>query len=204
MLVGLGTGRTASHFIHALAARVHEGLQVVSVATSLRSFSLAQQLGIPVREMADIATLDLVVDGADEVSTQRELIKGGGGALLREKILAHCCQKFLILIDETKCVEKLGAFGLPLEIVPFGYAATLKTISSLGHEVTLRRNAEGNPLVNDNGHYAADLRFPATLEDPAALHRQLLTLPGVIETGLFLDLFPQILCIHKDGTLKTW
>lgn len=204
MLLGLGTGRTASHFIQALAARVQEGLQVTAVATSLRSFALAQKLGISVLDMDDTPAIDLVVDGADEVTLQKQLVKGGGGALLREKILAGCSKKVLILIDETKCVQELGAFGLPLEIVPFGYAATLQKISSLGYRVQLRHTPEGLPLENDNGHYAADILFQAPIKEPIDLHLQLLEIPGVIETGLFLNLSPLILCVYQDGTLKSW
>ncbi len=203
MLLGLGTGRTASHFIQALAARVQEGLCVTAVATSLRSFALAQKLGIPVLEMNDTPSIDLVVDGADEVTAQKEIIKGGGGALLREKILAYCSKKALILVDETKYVNALGAFGLPLEIVPFGYAATLQKIASLGHQVHLRCTPTGQPLENDNGNYAADIRFTTLLKTPASVHRQLLEIPGVIETGLFLDFSPTILCVYQDGTLKS-
>jgi ribose 5-phosphate isomerase A len=192
MKLGLGSGRTAEHFVRFLGERVRAGLDVVGVPTSDRTAELARELGIPLTSLDETPELDLDVDGADEIDPELRLIKGGGGALLREKIVAAASKRMLVLGDPSKTVKALGAFPLPIEVVPFGLAATRRAIDRAVGELLLSpkielRRANGDPFVTDGGHYILDASF-GRIPDPEALARALEATPGVVDHGLFLGL----------------
>jgi ribose 5-phosphate isomerase A len=184
MIVGLGTGSTAYWAIRKIGERVQRGLNIKAVASSMASEQLAKEWDIPLIPFADIQYIDITIDGADEADEKHNLIKGGGGALLREKILAYNSKKFIVVIDESKLVPQLGRFPLPVEIVPFAADFTLNHINKLGGVPELRRTGEQN-YVTDNGNFIADCRFNK-IANPEFLNRQLHDIPGVVETGLFL------------------
>lgn len=187
MLLGLGTGSTADHALELLGDRVAEGLAITGVPTSERTAARARGLGIPLQQFEPGLRLDLAIDGADEVSPQLDLIKGLGGALLREKQVESCAERLVIIIDDSKLVERLGRGPLPVEVATEEADATLAALRALGCEVVLRREA-GAVFVTDNGNWIAHLRFADGIPDPAALDARLQALPGVIDTGLFLGM----------------
>ncbi|MEX6508551.1 ribose-5-phosphate isomerase RpiA [Jiella sp. M17.18] len=203
MKLGIGTGSTAEAFVRALAARVRDGLKVVGVATSERTEALCRQLKVPTTSLEAMPHLDLTVDGADEVDPQLRLIKGGGGALLREKIVAAASDRMLVIADASKKVDELGAFPLPIEINGFGMVATYLAIQKaaqrlgLEGEITLRRTGE-SPFITDSGHLILDASF-GRIPDPEALSRALHAVPGVVEHGLFLDLASEVLLAGDAG-----
>jgi ribose 5-phosphate isomerase A len=186
MRLGLGTGSTAARFVRLLGERVRGGLQVRGVATSEATARLARELGIPIDEL-DERELDLAVDGADEIDPQLRLIKGAGGALLREKMVAAAARRLVVIADSRKRVAVLGAAPLPVEVVRFGWAATGRHVAALGGVPELRRGVDGAPLVTDEGHYLFDCRFGA-IAQPAELAAALAAIPGVVEHGLFIGL----------------
>ena len=181
--VGLGTGSTARYFIEGLAARVRHGLTVQAVVTSLESRALAEAGGIPITERAD-GSLDLAVDGADEIDPAVNCVKGRGGALLREKIVAHASRRFVLIADESKLVGRLGRGPVPIEVLPFLWEATSRSIESLGGRPELRM-APGGPFTTDNGNLVLDTSF-GTVD--AGLGVALHAIPGVIEHGLFFGM----------------
>lgn len=184
-IVGLGTGSTAKYVVLALAERVRAGLRITGVPTSRQTADLARQAGIPLIEQEDSWTIDRAIDGADQVDPQLNLIKGGGGALLKEKIVAATARQVIIIVDYTKRVPYLGLpTPLPVEVVPFGWGNTARQIERLGANVVLRERG-GKAFVTETGHYILDLHIDR-IEDPAALERQLSGIPGVVETGLFV------------------
>ncbi len=187
MLLGLGTGSTADHALELLGERVAEGLAITGVPTSERTAARARELGIPLQPFEPGLRLDLAIDGADEVSSQLDLIKGLGGALLREKQVESCAERLVIIIDDSKLVERLGRGPLPVEVAPAEADAMLATMRALDCEASLRREA-GAVFVTDNGNWIAHLRFADGIPDPAALDARLQALPGVIDTGLFLGM----------------
>jgi ribose 5-phosphate isomerase A len=193
MRLGLGTGSTAAHFVDLLAERVRQGLEVVCVATSEATRLQAERAGMRITTLDDVPQLDLTIDGADEVDGELRLIKGGGGALLREKIVAHASVRMVVIADRSKLVERLGAFPLPIEVVPFGLTATRMAVEAeaarlgLAGRIELRLNATGKPFVTDGGHYILDAAFGA-IPDPVALSGRLGDIPGVVEHGLFIGL----------------
>jgi len=203
MKLGLGTGSTAAAFIDGLGARVREGLSVTCVATSNATQSRAEALGIPLGDLDSVGELHLTVDGADEIGPSLSLIKGGGGALLREKIVAMASQRFVIIADESKLVGQLGAFPLPVEVEPFGAQFTRRMIAMVGREagchgdVTLRTGADGL-FRTDGGHYIADCAFDV-IPDSALLGDMLAMVPGVIEHGLFIGIADAALIAGADG-----
>jgi ribose 5-phosphate isomerase A len=186
-VVGLGTGTTASYFIRFLGERVRAGLRVRCIPSSEDSRDLAACLGIPLTNFEECPGIDVTIDGADEISPALELIKGHGGALLREKIVASASRKVVIIADSSKQVRRLGRFPLPVEVVPFAQALMAKRISALGATVLLRKGDDGMPFVTDEGHHILDCGF-GRITDPAALAAFLDRLPGVQEHGLFLDM----------------
>jgi ribose 5-phosphate isomerase A len=200
MVVGLGTGSTAYFAIERLGERVKEGLRVRGIATSEQSLSLAVQFGVPLVDFADVARIDLTIDGADEVDPAFNLTKGGGGALLREKIVASASELEVIVVDETKLVDRLGAFPLPVEVVPFGWRLTQKHLAALGCEAVLRRVQE-NPYVTDNGNYILDASF-GRIGDPPDLERRIRGICGVVECGLFIGLAHRIVIGREDGSVE--
>jgi ribose 5-phosphate isomerase A len=200
MTVGLGTGSTVFFTLQRLGDRVRDGLRIRGIPTSEATAQLARQFGIPLTTFADVAELDLAIDGADEVSPDLHLIKGGGGALLREKLVATAARRLIIVADVSKRAPVLGAFPLPVEVVPFAHAGTARRISAAtGCTPALRRRHEGGaPFITDNGNYIYDLP-PGPIADPPGLHRHLKLLPGVIETGLFIGMAERVIFGSPSG-----
>jgi len=192
MRLGIGTGSTAEEFVRLLAEKVAGGLKVEGVPTSERTARLCVELGVRLKSLDELPELDLTIDGADEVDGRLRLIKGGGGALLREKIVASASQRMIVIADESKVVETLGAFKLPIEVNPFGLAATRiaieKTASRLGLSgpIALRTSGDG-PFMTDGGHYILDASF-GRIPDADALASKLNDIPGVVEHGLFINM----------------
>jgi ribose 5-phosphate isomerase A len=193
MRLGLGTGSTARHFVELLADRVRAGLDVVGVATSETTQADAERLGIPLTTLDETPMLDLTVDGADEIAPDLSLVKGGGGALLREKIVAYASERMIVIADELKWVPVLGRFPLPIEVVPFGLAATRRAVEAAAAAAgapgptTLRQSANGHAFVTDGGHWILDAQLHRIV-DPNALATRLASIPGVVEHGLFIGL----------------
>ncbi|MBF5043146.1 ribose 5-phosphate isomerase A [Aggregicoccus sp. 17bor-14] len=201
MRVGLGTGSTARWAIVSIGRRLAAGqlAGVVGVATSGETEALARAAGVPL-EPLDARALDVAIDGADEISPTLELIKGRGGALVRERLVALQAREFIVVADHTKRVQRLGEKNpVPLEVLAFGYEATLARVQRLcGVAPRLRRGADGTPLRSDNGNLLADLAL-GVLEDPAAQHAQLESVPGVVDCGLFLGMAHRALVAYPDG-----
>lgn len=204
MRLGLGTGRTAEHFVRLLGARVRDGLDVVAVPTSERTADLARAEGVPLTTLdGDVTALDLAVDGADEVDPRLRLIKGGGGALLREKIVAAAAKRMIVIADAAKFVAELGAFPLPIEVTPFGMGATRAAIErtaadhGLSGAIALRRKADGAVVVTDGGNHIFDASF-GRIPDPDSLAVALNQIPGVVEHGLFVGLASQAIVARGD------
>lgn len=193
MKLGLGTGSTAALFVELLAEEVKGGLSVICVPTSEETRVLAERLGIPLTTLDETPLLDLTVDGADEVDAELRLIKGGGGALLREKIVATASDRMIVIADDSKRVDKLGTFPLPVEVVRFGVTATRNMIEMLAQDagchgdITLRLGKDGKPFVTDGGNYIFDCAF-GRVDDPESLDEALKFIPGVVENGLFLGI----------------
>ncbi|MCD2184536.1 ribose-5-phosphate isomerase RpiA [Rhizobium sp. GN54] len=192
MRLGIGTGSTAEEFVRLLAERVANGMSVVGVPTSERTARLCVELGVPLMSLDELPELDLTIDGADEVDGQLRLIKGGGGALLREKIVASASSRMIVIADETKVVETLGAFKLPIEVNPFGMVATRIAIEKLAARLGLTGAIEPRRLgdgifTTDGGHYILDASF-GRIPDAEALASALNAIPGVVEHGLFINM----------------
>ena len=186
-VVGLGTGSTAAYFIKLLGEKVRNGMQIRGIPTSDRSRELAMSLGIPLTSLDECQEIAVTVDGADEVDPQLRLIKGGGGALLREKIVASATKQMVVVADASKRVERLGKFPLPVEVIKFAEALVAKRISTLGAEVSLRTNPDGSAFVTDENNHILDCRF-GEIQDPDGLARHLSEMPGVVEHGLFIGI----------------
>jgi ribose 5-phosphate isomerase A len=205
MKLGLGSGSTARHFVDLLGARVKDGLSVIGVPTSQATAAQARALGVPLTSLEDHPELDLTIDGADEVDANLRLIKGGGGALLREKIVAAASKRMVVIADASKYVERLGAFPLPVEVVPFGMAATRRHIERVAKRfdcqgaIVLRRQRESEAaFVTDGGHHILDCAFGA-ITAPEALGEALRAIPGVVEHGLFLGLAKAAILAGPSG-----
>ncbi|WP_449600861.1 ribose-5-phosphate isomerase RpiA [Paenibacillus sp. Marseille-Q9583] len=200
MKVGLGTGSTAYWAIRKLGERVSEGLKITAVATSRASEDQARELGIPLVAFGDIDSLDLTIDGADELDSSLQLIKGGGGALLREKIVASNSTRMIVIADEGKVVNTLGKFPLPVEIVPFAWEWTVAELAKLGCQPELRRSGE-ELYKTDNGNYIADCRFEA-IEAAPKLALTIQNIPGVVDHGLFIGIAAMAIVGKLDGTIE--
>lgn len=206
MKLGIGTGSTANEFIRLLAQRVKNGLRVTGVATSERSEKLCIELGIPVATLDAVPALDLDIDGADEIGPHMALIKGGGGALLREKIVAFSSAQMLVIADQSKLVKTLGAFPLPIEVNTFGLEVTKTAIRDaakrlgLSGNITLR-TVNNKPFVTDGGHFILDASF-GRISDPEGLSEALFAIPGVVEHGLFLNLATKLVIAMANGEIK--
>src|SRR5436853_2899457 len=193
MRLGLGTGSTAKHFVELLAERVRGGLNVVGVPTSETTRADAQRLGVPLTTLDERPELDMTVDGADEIGPDLTLIKGGGGALLREKIVAAASARMVVIADESKWVKTLGRFPLPVEVMPFGLAATRRAVeaaaaaSGCPGPTKLRQDKDGHAFVTDGGHWILDASLQRIV-DPKALGDRLAAIAGVVEHGLFVGL----------------
>jgi ribose 5-phosphate isomerase A len=203
MRLGLGTGSTARHLVDLLGERVRAGLNIVGVPTSEATRAQAEQCGVPLSTLDATPELDVTIDGADEIGPDLSLIKGGGGALLREKIVAAASASMIVIADETKWVPALGKFPLPIEVIPFGLAATerhiRKALASYGAPpITLRPGKDGHPFVTDGGHFILDAAL-GRISDPAALSERLAVIPGVVEHGLFIGLARVVLLAGEGG-----
>jgi ribose 5-phosphate isomerase A len=204
MKLGLGTGTTAAKFVDVLGPKVKEGLDVTCVATSKDTEARAQALGIKMTTLDELPFLDLTVDGADQLDEELRLIKGGGGALLREKIVATASGRMIVIADATKRVSVLGSHPLPLEVVQFGLTATRNMVIALAAdagcegEITLRMGADGKPFITDSGNYILDCAF-GTIADPEDLDEALKIIPGVIENGMFLGIADLAIVAGADG-----
>ncbi len=200
MIVGLGTGSTAYWAIQKIGSMVKQGLQIKSVATSQQSETLARELEIPIVAFSDIDHIDIDIDGADEVDAQLNLIKGGGGALLREKIIASNSRRFIVVADESKFVTTLGKFPLPVEVIPFAWELSFRQLQQLGVK-PVRRKINGEIFMTDNGNYIADIAL-GSIPDPQELQQRLGLIPGVAENGLFLQMADTAVIAQADGTVK--
>ena len=186
MVVGLGTGSTVFYFVHALADRVKEGLNIQMVSTSIQTVELAKSLGLKIKELEEIDHIDLAVDGVDEIDKDFNAIKGGGAALFREKIVADIAREVIWIYDESKDVEKLGNFNLPVEILPFGYSHTIRKMEEAGLNPVIRKK-DGEILITDNHNYIADLHLGYGF-DIEGVKEKLVNIVGVVEYGLFLNM----------------
>ena len=201
--LGIGSGSTAEEFVRLLAAKVATGLKVIGVPTSERTAALCTELGVPLSTLDETPELDLTIDGADEVGPQLSLIKGGGGALLREKIVASASERMIVIADRSKLVDTLGLFPLPIEVNRFGLRTTEIAVSAAVSElglsgvVTLRMAGDA-PFVTDGGHFILDASF-GRIPDPRALSNALHAIPGVVEHGLFIGLASVAIIAGGDG-----
>jgi ribose 5-phosphate isomerase A len=204
MKLGLGTGSTAKHFVELLGERVQAGLRIVGVPTSEATRADAERCGVPLTTLEEVDRLDLTVDGADEIDPNLELIKGGGGALLREKIVAAASDRMIVIADESKWVETLGRFPLPIEVVPFGLGATRRAIETVfadngvSGQMDIRKARDGHAFVTDGGHWIIDARL-GRIPDSRRLAGSLNLIPGVVEHGLFIGLAHMAVLAGSQG-----
>ncbi|MGE3173395.1 MAG: ribose-5-phosphate isomerase RpiA [Planctomycetota bacterium] len=203
MKLGLGSGSTFLLVLERLAERMRtENLKVTGVPTSAGTAAAAQERGIPLLSMVEVERLDLAIDGADEVDPQKNLIKGGGAAHVREKIVAAAAKELLVVVDETKLVEVLGrSFPLPVEVQQFGWKQTERAIAATGCKPALRRTASEEPVVTDNGNFIIDCKYDG-IDDPAWLHSHLNSLPGVVDNGLFVGIAGRIVVGDAQGKTR--
>ncbi len=204
MKLGLGTGSTAKHFVELLGEKVRSGLKVVGVPTSETTRAQAAAAGVPLTTLDEIDRLDLTVDGADEINPSLDLIKGGGGALLREKIVASASDRMIVIADESKWVDCLGLYPLPVEVIPFGLAATQRAMadafvrSGVSGQMVLRKASDGHVFVTDGGHWIVDVRL-GEIQDAPRLAGFLSAIPGVVEHGLFIGLASTAILAGAQG-----
>lgn len=200
MNVGLGTGSTVKYTVIELGRMIaEEGLEIVGVPTSLATEKLAIEMGIPLVELSDINGLDIVIDGADEFDTHFQLIKGGGAALLREKIVAQESKSMVVVADDRKRVERLGAFPLPIEITPFAYQTTIRSLGQLLDCRVNCRMAGDHPVFTDNGNMIADAHCGPSISQPAQMEQEILRIAGVVQVGLFIDMCDAVVLAGKEG-----
>ena len=202
MVVGLGTGSTAVYAVEAIGRLLAQGAlrDIVGIPTSRETESLARRLGIPLATLDEHPTVDITIDGADEVDPAGNMIKGGGGAFLWEKIVAAATQRYVIIVDESKLVQRLGQrSALPVEVMPFGWRTHVELIRALGAEPQRREDANGTPFASDGGHFILDCRFHDGIADPHEAERLLHSRPGVVGTGLFLDMRPEVVVGRSGG-----
>ncbi|MBI4851869.1 MAG: ribose-5-phosphate isomerase RpiA [Acidobacteria bacterium] len=197
MAVGLGTGSTARFAILRLGERVKEGLNIIAIPTSEASAKLATELGIKLVGFNDVTHLDITIDGADEIDPDFNMLKGGGGALLREKIVASLTKRQICIVDPNKAVEKLGKFPLPVEVVKFGWEVVARRIEEIGGKYKVRQR-DGENYVTDNGNFILDCDF-YPIENPPELEKAIKMLPGVVEVGLFINMAHTLIMGHPSG-----
>jgi ribose 5-phosphate isomerase A len=199
-VVGLGSGSTASIAIRLLGERVRAGMKIRGIPSSIASQNLAVQLGIPLTTFEEVQQIDVTIDGADEFDPTLNLIKGGGGAMLREKIVAFASKELVIVTDASKQVSVLGKFPLPVEVIEFAEPLIVKKISDLGAQVGRRLDKNGQPYVTDEGHHILDCHF-GKIADPPALARTLSDMPGIVEHGLFVGM-TSVVVMAKSGSVE--
>ena len=200
MIVGLGTGSTVEYALIKLGEMVKKGLKIQGIPTSLRTKKSATNYGIPLTDLKEHAEIDVTIDGADEVDSNLFVIKGGGGALTREKIIAYHSKKVIIIIDETKVTKRLGFdFALPVEVTKYGWTATMKTLEDMGCTPELR-TITGEPYITDNQNYIIDCDF-GKIDEPEVLEKEINSIPGVVENGLFIDLVSEVIVGSKQGIM---
>lgn len=200
MIVGLGSGTTSSYFISCLIYRCKmENLTIYGIPTSEASRKQAADGGIKLVDINCVESIDIAVDGADEIDPAKRMIKGGGGALLREKIIANFSKEMIVIVDENKIVPQLGKFPLPIEIIPFGYKATLLKLAENGYKGNWRRKPNGELFITDNGNYIADIHFSGYIENPEEEEAILKCIPGVVETGFFIGTAGRVIVGFSDG-----
>lgn len=202
MILGLGTGSTAAYFIAHLIKRCQKGLKIQAVATSQKSWEQASAGGIPMIDINTITKLDLTVDGADEIDTQKRMIKGGGGALLREKIIANMSEEMVVIIDESKEVKNLGKCALPVEIIPFAHLTTIAQLKKLGYKGTLRQTSKDQPFLTDNNNYIFDINLKHSCRNPEKEELKIRNIPGVVTTGFFFNLAGRVIVGFNDGHIE--
>jgi len=207
MKVGLGSGTTSHWFVRALGERVHSGLSVAGVPTSTPTRDLALECRIPLVDLNDVDQIDLTIDGADEIDPRGDMIKGGGASLLREKIVAYASKRMVVVLDESKRVDVLGAFPLPVEVIPFGWKQTrqrlIRVFADMGYgspSIDLRGGAS-RPIVTDSGNHILDCRLER-IDDAPRLAPQLSDIPGVVEHGLFIGIADEMVVGHADGSTE--
>ncbi|KAB2476767.1 MULTISPECIES: ribose-5-phosphate isomerase RpiA [Staphylococcus] len=200
MTIGLGSGSTMKYVLEYLSSEIKSGLDIIGIPTSVQTAQLAHKLGIPLTSFSKTTHIDIAIDGADEVDSNFNLIKGGGGALIREKIIGDAANKFIIVIDKTKLVEQLGIFPLPVEVIPFGWEITSKHIQSLGASCKLRQ-INNKPYVTDNGNYILDCNF-GFINSPLSLTTSINSIVGVIDSGLFINMADKVL-VSDENTVRT-
>ena len=208
MTIGLGSGSTSRWFVRILGDRVKAGLRVVGVPSSKSTGELAQEVGVPLADLNDVEQLDLTIDGADEIDALGRMIKGGGANLLWEKIVASASHKMVAIVDESKRVQRLGRFPLPVEVVPFAWRSTERQLQNLfktsgftGVRIDVRGSTE-KPLITDSGHYLLDCHLKE-IADPDSLAAKLNLIPGVVEHGLFIGIATDAVIGKTDGTAET-
>lgn len=203
MVIGLGTGRAATGFVRELGERVRNGLEVRGIPTSRATESLARSLGIPLIGFEEVSAVDLAVDGADEVDPDRNLIKGHGGALVRERVVAAAAARFVILVGPEKLSPRLGVErSVPVEAIPFAAPQVRRALERMGAEAEVRIESEGEPFVTDNGNLLVNAAFDEIAE-PAALHREILEIPGVLDSGLFAGMADEVLVEGRQAPLQS-
>ena len=201
MLIGLGTGSTVYYLLKELGKRKQQGLNFTAVCTSLQTENILKQENLDYVSLNEVESLQLAIDGADEVDANGHLIKGGGGALLQEKIVEAAAKELVIIVDEKKDVQTLGAFPLPVEVITFGWKQVQQKIESTYHIKTKLREKDGSAFITDHKHYILDCWFNS-IQDPAALNTALHLMPGVVETGLFIGMATKIITGYANGDIK--
>lgn len=197
MVIGLGTGSTAYYLIKKVGELVADGMQITAVATSESTAKLANKLSITLKSVDDVESIDLAIDGVDEIDPDFNAIKGGGGALFREKIIANLAKEIIWIMDESKQVDAIGDFPLPVEALPFGFPHLFSKLKTLGYK-PVQRMKDGKPYITDNGNYIVDLHLGKPMNIPE-VNQTLQSLTGVLETGLFLNMCKRIVVGMDDG-----
>lgn len=202
MTIGLGTGSTVYWLIQEIGERIKQGFKITAVPTSVQTLMLAQKAGIAITDLDNITSLPLTIDGADEIDPNGQLIKGGGGALLQEKIVASASQELIIIADSSKFVSQLGKFPLPVEVIPFGFKQVIQKIIQTGicKKITLRQKND-RPFITDHHHYILDCECEK-IENAVLVNNTLHNIPGVVETGLFINMANQVIAGYEDGTIE--
>lgn len=201
MIVGIGSGSTVDYFIIELGKKVKQGLKCIAVPASTETFSLAKQQGITLVELNEVSTIDLTIDGADEIDQQLQLIKGGGGALLQEKMVAAASKQLVIIADNSKLKPTLGTFPLPVEVIPYGWKQLERHIHERYGIKTMLRQKNSETYITDHGHYILDCHFDE-IKKPDELNQSLHLIPGIIETGLFINMCNMAIIGYPDGNVQ--